>query len=251
MLTKRFLKNCKILYNHKRTERNTVLKKLIQKFLNKNIHQSGESVGFTLAEVMITLTIIGVVATLTIPALMNKIQNYQFKQAAKVAYSKASQAVQQMRNDNGGTLASYTTYKTFEPKFIKYFNVMQDCNWADCVPYSTTSDIYKTLINLPANTDYMTEGQFITSDGMFWAICNQGGGNYPRITVDVNGYGKEPNIFGIDVFMFQIFNNSLLPMGGANTYLSPVAASCTRTWTNAGGFQGLGCMTNVMQDIDY
>ena len=39
--------------------------------------------GFTLAEVLITLAIIGVVATLTLPALMNNTQEQQFKTAFK------------------------------------------------------------------------------------------------------------------------------------------------------------------------
>ena len=56
---------------------------------------------FTLAEVLITLGIIGIVAAITIPTLMNNTQNYQFKQAWKKEYSVVSQAVQMLKNDNG------------------------------------------------------------------------------------------------------------------------------------------------------
>src|SRR5690349_15587424 len=62
------------------------------------IHESHEQIyfftsnGFTLAEVLITLTIIGIIASLTIPALMNNIQDQQFKLAFKKAYVDASQA---------------------------------------------------------------------------------------------------------------------------------------------------------------
>src|SRR5574344_448018 len=49
--------------------------------------------GFTLAEVLITLGIIGVVAAMTMPTLMNATNGAQFKAAYKKALSAISQAV--------------------------------------------------------------------------------------------------------------------------------------------------------------
>ena len=49
--------------------------------------------GFTLAEVLITLGIIGVVAAMTMPTLMNSTQGAQYKTAYKKALSALSQAV--------------------------------------------------------------------------------------------------------------------------------------------------------------
>ena len=49
--------------------------------------------GFTLAEVLITLAIIGVVAALTMPTLINNTSGAQFKTAFKKAMSVLSQAV--------------------------------------------------------------------------------------------------------------------------------------------------------------
>ena len=49
--------------------------------------------GFTLAEVLITLGIIGVVAAMTMPSLMNSTQGAQYKAAYKKALSAISQAV--------------------------------------------------------------------------------------------------------------------------------------------------------------
>lgn len=60
--------------------------------------------GFTLAEVLITLGIIGVVAALTLPAL---IQNYQKKATAtsvKKAYSELNQVIQMAKADYGDHL---------------------------------------------------------------------------------------------------------------------------------------------------
>ena len=49
--------------------------------------------GFTLAEVLITLGIIGVVAAMTMPTLMNQTNGAQYKTAYKKALSAISQAV--------------------------------------------------------------------------------------------------------------------------------------------------------------
>ena len=49
--------------------------------------------GFTLAEVLITLGIIGVVAAMTMPTLMNSTQGAQYKAAYKKALSAISQGV--------------------------------------------------------------------------------------------------------------------------------------------------------------
>ena len=52
-----------------------------------------KSLGFTLAEVLITLGIIGVVAAMTMPTLINSTQGAQYKAAFKKALSALSQAV--------------------------------------------------------------------------------------------------------------------------------------------------------------
>lgn len=208
--------------------------------------------GFTLAEVLITLGIIGVVAAMTIPALMQNIQDRQFKEAAKEAYSKASQAVQLMKNDNGGDLSYYySTYKAFKPDFMKYFKVAQDCGDNTCVPYTTSSTIYKTFIGVGAYTWTMANGQFITTDGMFWGVENEGTGTI-RITVDINGYQKSPNVFGRDVFIFELVNDVLLPEGSTGTVYSNNTYNggyCKRSKVE--NDSGISCMDYVMRNIDY
>lgn len=66
--------------------------------------------GFTLAEVLITLSIIGVVATMTLPALMTNTQEQQAKTGLKKAISVLSEAVQMhqaVENTDYATLAKY------------------------------------------------------------------------------------------------------------------------------------------------
>ena len=62
--------------------------------------------GFTLAEVLITLVIIGVIAALTIPALMNKTNEQETVVAVKKAYSVLGQAYQRVIAENGEIIPS-------------------------------------------------------------------------------------------------------------------------------------------------
>lgn len=206
---------------------------------------------FTLAEVLITLGIIGVVASITIPILMNNVQEKQFKEAAKKAFSVSAQAVQQMKADNGGTLTGYIgNYKSFKPVFMQYLKVAQDCNWSDCVIRTTTSTKYKSLSGNPADTTYGGEGQFVTTDGMFFNIANFTAQPI-IIIVDVNGYGKGPNIYGRDTFAFNLANDQLLPLGSTGTFNEN---GTTNAWCNKNTHdarQGLGCMALIMQGTDY
>lgn len=207
--------------------------------------------GFTLAEVLITLGIIGVVAGMTIPNLMTQIQDRQFKEAAKEAYSKTSQVIQQMMQDQGGSLAYYNnTVNSFKPVFMPYFKVVKDCNSSDCVPDSTASTIYTSLAGDRANTTSLgADGQFVTADGMFYNIQNNPS-SYTDIiiVVDVNGYEKGPNVYGRDTFAFSLLNDKLSPLGSQGTF-SGINWLCNRNTSNY--MQGITCMTNVMKGTDY
>ena len=57
--------------------------------------------GFTIAEVLITLGIIGIVAALTIPALVTGYQKNVTVESLKKVYSTLSQAVKLSEADNG------------------------------------------------------------------------------------------------------------------------------------------------------
>lgn len=68
--------------------------------------------GFTLAEVLITLTIIGVIATMTLPALMTNTQEQQAKTALKKGINTLTEAAQLSQAIDGIDYASLTTNGT-------------------------------------------------------------------------------------------------------------------------------------------
>src|SRR5574344_1306929 len=86
---------------------------------------------FTLAEVLITLGIIGVVAALTLPSVINNIQDKQMKVAWKKVFSELSQANEQLNNEYGGT---YTTEcsdfndKCLRALYATKLNVLKMCD---------------------------------------------------------------------------------------------------------------------------
>lgn len=209
------------------------------------------SQAFTLAEVLITLAIIGMVAALTIPTLMNKIQDMQFKNAAKKDFAVCAQAIAQMKNDQGTLTNYYTTSSSFKPVFIKYFKTINSCT-TNCIALADATTYQKLSKGYDDNWGWGS--QFITTDGTFYGIYNNGqwGGRYGInnivIMVDVNGYNKKPNIYGEDVFAFQLLSNNdkLIPMGDPDSYYP---GHCDRTdWIS---YNGLGCMYNVMKGLDY
>lgn len=68
--------------------------------------------GFTLAEVLITLAIIGVVATLTLPALMTNTQEQQAKTALKKGINTLTEAAQMHQAIAGVDYSSFSSSNT-------------------------------------------------------------------------------------------------------------------------------------------
>lgn len=69
-------------------------------------HATKAKLAFTLAEVLITLGIIGVVAALTIPSLMTKYHRMTVETKLKKFYSTMNQAIKLSEEDNDGFLLS-------------------------------------------------------------------------------------------------------------------------------------------------
>lgn len=66
--------------------------------------------GFTLAEVLITLGIIGIVAALTIPTLINNYQKKAYIAALQKTYSQTQNAFKLMMADEGVDFLSQTKF---------------------------------------------------------------------------------------------------------------------------------------------
>lgn len=83
--------------------------------------------GFTLAEVLVTLMIIGVIAAMTIPSLMQNTAQQEFKAAYKKAISVLNQAVTLNYALDGEDAVNFTK-KSFFHLMTKRLNVMSSEN---------------------------------------------------------------------------------------------------------------------------
>lgn len=83
--------------------------------------------GFTLAEVLITLGIIGVVAAMTIPTLMTHLNHIKLQSQFKEGYSLLAQAVKMYNEDEEANHSSFIKAK----EFSKYFKGATICTSQD------------------------------------------------------------------------------------------------------------------------
>lgn len=219
---------------------------------------------FTLAEVLITLGIIGVVAAMTLPAVMNNTKNKELETQLKKSYSVLQNAINLMNYERGELVIPANTDNAVLGKELKkYLNLAKDCGIADCESkYGTDdngelafnySDHYRTYNNaVKMNNAFLDDGQFILTDSMFIMIeCSGYAVNkLLLITVDVNGYHKGPNRWGHDLFTFQITaNGKFLPAGAVGTSFTSKNLYCSETSTST--TNGIGCTYSALTDKDY
>ncbi len=85
--------------------------------------------GFTLAEVLITLGIIGVVAALTIPTLMSNYKSRAYSTASDVFQKKFTEAIKTMNVEGGlGKYGKYNTTEGFVEELQKHFKIANVCD---------------------------------------------------------------------------------------------------------------------------
>lgn len=217
-----------------------------------------KKLAFTLSEVLITLVIIGIVSAITVPVLFANYQEKAIKSSLKKNYSALTQALTRYQADNSQRLflSDMTDNKQMKSILKEYMMVMYDCDEMTgdkaCLPNSKNgifSENYKTYNkknNLPAL--YHRDGQLVLQDGSLIMINSRVTDTIPSlyILVDVNGFGKKPNILGRDVFAFQLSEDGhLLPMGANGTNFSS-DLDCSKTSSSL--INGLGCTYKMLVD---
>ena len=101
--------------------------------INLFTYSPRKRVAFTLAEILITLGIIGVVAAMTMPSLIADYKNKEFAVRAKRTYSVISQAIKLYEAENGtpgdvtGLFDTSKTSKEVLTNFSKYFDGAKLC----------------------------------------------------------------------------------------------------------------------------
>ncbi len=203
-----------------------------------------ECKAFTLAETLITLTIIGVIAALTIPNLYSKYQKQQLYAGAVKAQNIFSTWIQkeliregcssgdfECAPEIGIGVNSYTSAQkhwmfitywqtgfklTANKEFQKRFGVVEEV-WPNSLKNKYKYQVYKIENGKKVvdNYGHPTKDWFInyiTKDGMMWGVETSSSFMVENkqifnavIRVDTNGPRKGPNISGLDVVYFIMY----------------------------------------------
>ena len=189
-----------------------------------NVLKTSKKIAFTLAEVLITLGVIGIVAAMTIPTLISNYQEKVFVTGAKKFYSLISQAVQLATIDNGlpenwDLSDPENMIKPLMP-YLKITDYCTSTNGKVCY----NKKIYHRNGNL-ADNQYVFSGTasnrpaFRLSDGTNVGIYTTPASAINDSTVrgeymvDVNGE-KGPNTYGKDLFIFNLAQNGTIKPSG-------------------------------------
>lgn len=196
---------------------------------------------FTLAEILISIGIIGVVAAITMPALIKNYQKYIFINQLKTSTSIIEKGLKNIIAQDGVTKLSETkmisdlgsttnnTVEVLENYLPKYFKILRTGKYV-------TPGIRKAILGKEkvvdrrnrlnwllsywiGSTNYAWSGEGLTvhlQNGIIMNIYFQttpGVFSMGTVTVDVNG-DKAPNTWGRDTFMFVFTDEgNLIPIG--------------------------------------
>ena len=230
-------------------------------------HNSLKKSAFTLAEVLITLGIIGVVAALTIPSLIQKYEEKQTVSQVKKAYSEISQAymsaVQGEGTPDNWGLVSWSDTGIDEHNILyhlkPYLKFTEYCGsetyncWVDTKSVSgatfqhKNSKIYSrailsdgtAILSLMDRADCSTT---VGVNGQIKGVCG-------TIRIDVNGK-RFPNMMGRDVFSFWVTKDKIVPTG---TQLENKSSNSSFENGCVGQAEGRGCTAWLLynENMDY
>jgi prepilin-type N-terminal cleavage/methylation domain-containing protein len=221
--------------------------------------------GFTLAEVLITLGIVGIVAVLTVPGVMKNYANRMYVAQLQKVYSQVSEAAQSIMNDEhtdtfSETLAASNTNPTGCPadkskctSGVYYFlnnyfkTIKTNCGATGDSTCAKGANFYRKLDNTYITGSSTNCVQTVSGA----AICaNYNSANKcMSLIVDVNGIAQ-PNVAGRDVFSMDIRQNGSISdygSGCVNNSAGASASSCGTGVVTSVAESAKGCLNNIIE----
>ena len=230
-------------------------------------HNSLKKSAFTLAEVLITLGIIGVVAALTLPSVINKYHSFVLEQQFKKSYSNLSQTIINMKRDSGlehlrDNYVHYDTNSGYDSTLVKAFYDSFDSHIAPVDKlkklYSVTNYSGTGTSDLDLGGDW-PRALFILADGS--SVGRQVNNGCLRFWIDTNGPYKKPNRYGFDIFELRVCDSTdaLKPVKAyKNNYTDeelekeqfPYIAGAPCTKNSKQLLNGIGCSWYALNNIN-
>lgn len=241
--------------------------------------------GFTLAEVMVALALIGVITSLTIPTFIASNRN-------RTNGSKAATMISAVENAFTSMIAAEAVQNLGETDFGRrhneeptllgrYLKIQNNTN--SMLDYYVAENPFRLISTNEAWNGFTGDSIFETKNGALLifgddpldidqATLDDLGGTVDRtigtLTIDING-SEPPNVWGRDAFYFRIGNDGLLYPAGSKNFSIIETEAADNTWdseeVNAGNdhstdfrcndsFKGVGCTARLIQnnfEVDY
>lgn len=200
---------------------------------------------FTLAEVLIVLGIIGVIAEMTIPTLQSEFQKKVTITGVQKVYSNLSQSVRLSEAENGpnidwdwGNEADVSSVKaSFDKYWAPYLNIMKNCNtyqecgYSSIQPFKTPSGDQEGMYVV----EPVSRTTVVLADGAVLMVMCWHGPSVEgdpnviahRVYADLNG-AKGPNVYGKDFFQFVLDPAKGIVPDGYNKNYNLITASCNK-----------------------
>lgn len=215
---------------------------------------------FTLAEILITIGVIGVVAAITIPTLSSNIRDQQFKAMFKKRFAEVSQASMNLATANGGNLKNLAianwrdTFAYAVSPYIKYQKICAPTYGSQTIVgncwHSTNTVLRLNGQQGTYSHDFFVHdadnGGLILMDGAYFATsyqdisCQVNGNDCGNGVLDVNG-ANGPNQQGKDVYGFHIrYDGILVPFKPGENYPYMDTMDCSPSGN------GTGCAGTVL-----
>ena len=203
---------------------------------------NSRKIAFTLAEVLITLGIIGVVAAMTMPSLITAKQEKATISTIKKNYSIFANALLMAQNDNGelytwGITKDADGLNLVSSNLKPYLKIIEDCGVgekSDCAPGDNGK--FKDLAGNKRNESFSSDDYytFRLNDGTAVALritnaCNNLDTNCVEFYIDTNGK-KYPNTLGKDIFYFAGFGSGKLRAAGIGHSSSETGWAAREGW---------------------
>jgi len=215
---------------------------------------------FTLAEILITLGIIGVVAAMTIPNLMTKHFEKRTITKLKATYSILTNAIRMAEQEfgeadgwdypNKNTWGSTRNSQVIVNNLRPFIKIATDCGNTDTNGACISKDCYNQFRGTCHGTYWNGASyklKLLNGASIFIFGTNFDNDMIMEISIDVNGNSK-PNTWGKDLFAFGYYRNrGLVPYGHPDFSSRSYKTNCGKNTT------GFGCTYYVLNtnSMDY
>ena len=200
-----------------------------------------QRLAFTMAEILISLTIIGVIAAITLPSLRANINEKTWATQKKALYSRMSQAIAMMPALNGYTSSSAFITEGLS-KVLEVKNICNRDKLSNCGTVSNYKDMSGSKKSLPIDNNQLSNRLYGT-----WTSNQPPYDTYSLANMTIAAF-ETKNGESIAVFYNPSCRNNLYKMDGSARYVFFAPLMCANFIYDLNGKKG---PNQVGKDIGY